>query len=1233
MSTNGRPYDHRQAFDIVETPSTDAIESLITRTRRLLRSTWTTTGLATTCGIFLSALLFVTVVDLAMPLSRFFRTTGWLVVFVSGTAAFVTGVVIPLLRRLTAIKVANKIESHLPGIHNRLVSCVELTGDSEAATRAPVFHRRLVTEALERIRGFQPKSVLDLQLLRRAAMFAGGGLAAFVLAALIFGDRMPTAVARIVNPLADIPPNSGVVYDVLIADRREPGDCDILRGEDVAFTVVLRKGQVDPPGGTDPLRLELNVADEEGSRRRVWYDFGQVRDNRVSLSLNDMQQPCSYRVHGGGTWSKQYSINLLDRPRITAVRSALHFPEYMRIEQPQVSNDDDVDVTGPLGSRVEIFVSFEGDVSEGEIELLAPSADGELAVVERVAMQSSHHAPRDESGAATGKSFAEHSREPGHSPSNAGNSQAEREGYFGSFGLKQDGFYRIVLRNSLGYANRRMKEGQLTAVPDNPPQVVLARPTEDIVVTSPLEIPVQVAAFDDFGIDDISLIVEHSYWGETRQAHPFTTGRPPRAEDVLFVLDLAEQRLRRNDRIECRVEARDTKGQIAVSESFSVRVANEREAADRELVDLQEQMDAVASMLDSLIREQNRADEIISELAMTEAEPADRVEGDNPEQDNPFAEQGWADAGDEDLWEREREERVDNGDDIWERDQELAELTRIEQQNVRLAEQLAEALREAAEQAADAQLLPTEIAEQIAAAEQAIEPTVQQPLEQLQEMVEQMGQQANREQAPRTQPAAHRAQAEQAEQAVAAERVSDHLQDNLEDLQARLEAIQQAQEESQNDIEQALANFEQELTEQNATAAARELSELSDFVNELREDLQQDQDRQTELTAQNNQPLSEPAFDALADQQEAFEQQAQEDLNQARELLNSDPIDDLAQEAGDRENGNSDSPFEPIQEDAGTNDDLWEEAGEPEAGRREENERWQDEAFDSKSKEPSFKPAIDGSKKGFEEPSGEEHGEAFGEESGAQEPAGQEPGSQHGEEAGGEESETWEDAFEGAAEEGESNEGRSPAGQSPRSENGRPNESEAGRPEASSSDPGTSPPSASDPRARLAQQQQQHAEQLDSAAASLAADQQTLDELVSELSENVSSASANGPSNAQSAQQLSQLLNSPAMQQAMAMQQRMNAMQLPPSLARSATAQLTQSQGSPEGARTMSGAVEQILVELGETDPQAASLLMRMQPHQREDLLQGLRQGGPKGYRKFIRDYFIRLSQAGARRE
>ena len=36
---------------------------------------------------------------------------------------------------------------------------------------------------------------------------------------------------------------------------------------------------------------------------------------------------------------------------------------------------------------------------------------------------------------------------------------------------------------------------------------------------------------------------------------------------------------------------------------------------------------------------------------------------------------------------------------------------------------------------------------------------------------------------------------------------------------------------------------------------------------------------------------------------------------------------------------------------------------------------------------------------------------------------------------------------------------------------------------------------------------------------------------------------------------------------------------------------------------------------------------MKLQPRVREELLQGMREQGPEGYRKFIQDYFQRLTK------
>ena len=62
------------------------------------------------------------------------------------------------------------------------------------------FHQRLVSEALDRVRGFQPRRVLDLLSLRRATLFAVGSAVAMSVVFLLFSERLPTAFARILQP-------------------------------------------------------------------------------------------------------------------------------------------------------------------------------------------------------------------------------------------------------------------------------------------------------------------------------------------------------------------------------------------------------------------------------------------------------------------------------------------------------------------------------------------------------------------------------------------------------------------------------------------------------------------------------------------------------------------------------------------------------------------------------------------------------------------------------------------------------------------------------------------------------------------------------------------------------------------------------------------------------------------------------------------------------------------------
>src|SRR4051794_8096277 len=195
-------------------PDSRPLHRLVGRTRALLRTSWVATGLGITLGLLLTTLAVLAVIDLFMPLAPvtlpfvdvvvpldpIFRCVALLLVVVPSALALYPGVPRPLLRRLAPNQVARRIEKHLPGVHNRLVTAIDLENKADAVS--PVFLRRLLGEALERIKSFRPATILDSVSLRRSAICVAVAAAVSLTAWALFADRLPTALARIFMPFA-----------------------------------------------------------------------------------------------------------------------------------------------------------------------------------------------------------------------------------------------------------------------------------------------------------------------------------------------------------------------------------------------------------------------------------------------------------------------------------------------------------------------------------------------------------------------------------------------------------------------------------------------------------------------------------------------------------------------------------------------------------------------------------------------------------------------------------------------------------------------------------------------------------------------------------------------------------------------------------------------------------------------------------------------------------------------
>ena len=317
---------------------------------------------------------------------------------------------------------------------------------------------------------------------------------------------------------------------------------------------------------------------------------------------------------------------------------------------------------------------------------------------------------------------------------------------------------------------------------------------------------------------------------------------------------------------------------------------------------------------------------------------------------------------------------------------------------------------------------------------------------------------------------------------------------------------------------------------QDADAAASELEDLKEFMDELAHDLEILKGVQEDLIADNEKDLSDRLRDSLAEDQTELEKEIDEKIEDVHELL--DPLRD--------EPLFPERPYDPEQEEylvpPAENDT-------PNSDTTEETKD-KDGAPDDEELEPEiFMPTLGGPKPKLD----------------------------------------------------------------PRFEDDIREELE----KAENSDP---------EKDKMRSRQFEKVQELDLAQKAVESDQQSVEEMIEALGEEANSLEA--------IQKLMAMMNSDPMQQAKGMLQRLEQGDTPrppkPGAMGDPLAQL------PEPIEGES--MEQILTGLIGLDLNARTVIMKMQPRQREQMLQGLREEGPEGYRSFIRDYFQRLTRVQADR-
>jgi len=349
---------------------TRTLERVVSRTRAGLVATAVAAGLFLAVAVAAGWVVGGIVLDLAAPLpvaGRMAVFAGWWACVAAAAAAFLF---VPALRRPSLDTVAVLIERALGGMHNRLLTVIDLArgrrrDGSPARDAKPEMVERLVAQTTSRLEGFRPGRVIKGRTLARNLGIAT--LAAAILGGLWYslGERFTITLARLLDPTADIPPATWL-------QLAAPGLLEVLEGEPLEIACDVTRGE------TEAVSLVLTSTDGTPAR----YPLRSIDAGRFTVTLDGLGADATYRLEGGNTWTKTFPITMLRRPVIEDVVTLVRLPAYMRIDDPLPVEPDALTIEAPFESAVEFRATVAGDVAEGGATLLERSI--ERRTVERI---------------------------------------------------------------------------------------------------------------------------------------------------------------------------------------------------------------------------------------------------------------------------------------------------------------------------------------------------------------------------------------------------------------------------------------------------------------------------------------------------------------------------------------------------------------------------------------------------------------------------------------------------------------------------------------------------------------------------------------------------------------------------------------------------------------------------------------------------------------------------------
>ncbi len=453
--------------------------------------------------------------------------------------------VLPFIRPPSLDQIALRVEQHFGGLQQHLISALQLWRQRNREEHATALVDAAIIQAERATQHLPYETLID----RKPPIRAATAVVVLALLGLLLHAGWPTALSgaaqRLANPQTPYT-RPADTYIIL-----QPGNVEIVGGEPLALTAQF--------SGVIPRTARLYIR-EKGVH--TWTSFVlPVKQAGASHHFPNMARSFDYRLSAHDAQTPTYTATVHPRPIVTHISHRDRFPPHTAM--PDRIDQQGGDIIVPTGTQVSLT-----------IEANKPLESAALVFDDATELP-----------AAVSSSLAQ-----------------------ATLTVKKDGRYRVHLRDPQMIANKDPVSYRIVALPDQPPDVRLLRPGQDIDLTESMRVSLVAEAFDDYGISRLELRYRKD--DDTDHILPIIT-TPGREIETSYNWDMSNLNLLPGDQITYRIRAYDNNPRPSFGETatFTIRMPSlfeihrEADKTQRESIDEIETVQQRGRELDTRLKE------------------------------------------------------------------------------------------------------------------------------------------------------------------------------------------------------------------------------------------------------------------------------------------------------------------------------------------------------------------------------------------------------------------------------------------------------------------------------------------------------------------------------------------------------------------------------------------------------------------------------------------------------